>query len=133
MNKGFFGSLFDFSFTSFVTTKIIPILYGISLLSVVLVAIALFIRGGGGVLAGVFVLVFGVIYARVVMETIIVFFRIAEHTRDTARALTTAAALSVAAPPAATPAPGGSVSPARPPVSSEIRFDTETGKPLDQP
>src|SRR5690348_8821625 len=99
MNKGFFGSLFDFTFTSFVTTKIIPILYGLSLLSVVVVAIALFTRGGGGFLAGLLVLVFGVIYARVVMETIIVFFRIAEHTRDTARALTAAGSLPLAAPP----------------------------------
>jgi hypothetical protein len=86
-DKGFFGSLFDFSFDSFITTKLVPILYGLALVAVVLTAIGLFTRGGAGILLGLIVLGFGTIYARVVMETIIVFFRIAEHTRDMAAAL----------------------------------------------
>jgi hypothetical protein len=88
MEKGFFGSLFDFSFQSFITTKLIPVLYGLALLAVVLSAIGLLTRGGAGVILGILVLVFGTIYARVLMETIIVFFRIAEHTRDMAESLT---------------------------------------------
>jgi Domain of unknown function (DUF4282) len=86
-DKGFFGSLFDFSFESFITTKLVPVLYGLALVAVVLTAIGLFTRGGAGILLGLIVLAFGTIYARVVMETIIVFFRIAEHTRDMAAAL----------------------------------------------
>lgn len=86
-DKGFFGSLFDFSFESFITTKLVPILYVLALVSVVLSAVILFTRGGAGFVLGILVLVFGTIYARVVMETIIVFFRIAEHTRDMAAAL----------------------------------------------
>jgi Domain of unknown function (DUF4282) len=86
-DKGFFGSLFDFSFESFITTKLVPVLYGLALVAVVLTAIGLFTRGGAGILLGLIVLAFGTIYARVMMETIIVFFRIAEHTRDMAAAL----------------------------------------------
>ena len=119
MNKGFFGSLFDFSFTSFITTKIVPALYGIWLVGIVLFAVLLMFRGGSDFLGGILLLVFGVIYARVVMETVIVFFRIAEHTRDTAHALR---ALHPAEP----------MTDQQLPVS-EVRFDTQTGRPLDQP
>jgi uncharacterized protein DUF4282 len=86
-DNGFFGALFDFSFESFITTKLVPILYGLALVAVVLSAIGLFTRGGAGILLGLIVLGLGAIYARVVMEMIIVFFRIAEHTRDMAAAL----------------------------------------------
>ncbi|HET6849618.1 MAG TPA: DUF4282 domain-containing protein [Gaiellales bacterium] len=112
---GFFGALFDFSFTSFITTKLIPVLYGIVLVMIVLSAIGLLTRGGVGVILAIFLLAFGVIYARVIMETIIVFFRIAEHTRDTAAAIR---ALSQSAP--AGP----------PPAQSGPRFDPQTGQPL---
>jgi hypothetical protein len=117
VEKGFFGSLFDFSFESFVTTKLVPVLYGIALLGVVLASIGLMTRGTAGLILGVLFLGVGVIYARVLMETIIVFFRIAEHTRDMANAMRGTAP----SPPLAAPVP-----------SSEVRFDSQTGKPLDQ-
>jgi hypothetical protein len=105
MEKGFFASLFDFSFQSFITTKLIPILYALGLLGVLLVGLVLIFRGGASVIGGIFVLVFGAIYVRVILETTIVFFRIAEHTRDTANALRS----PDAPPPASPPAPPAEV------------------------
>jgi hypothetical protein len=92
MQKGFFASLFDFSFTEFITIKIIKILYGIII-----------------VLAGIFVLFFivtgfrasaamGILYiilsplvfflyviiARVWLEIVIVIFRIEDNTKKMA-------------------------------------------------
>jgi hypothetical protein len=71
-----------------------------ALIGVVLVGLVLIFRGGAGVIGGIFVLVFGVIYVRVLLETTIVFFRIAEHTRDTANALRSPASPPPSAPPA---------------------------------
>ena len=115
-NANFFGALFDFSFTSFITTKLIPVLYGIWLVLIVLSAVIFLTRGGAGIIFAVITLVLGVIWARVVMETIIVFFRIAEHTRDTAYALRSFAPTVTTGPPSP-PEPGG-------------RFDPQTGQPL---
>ena len=57
------------------------------MISVVLTAIVFLTRGAAGVVAAIIVLIFGTIYARVLMEMIIVFFRIAEHTRDMAASM----------------------------------------------
>ena len=96
--KGFFGTLFDLSFSEFITTKLIKILY---ILLLVLVAIGfviaffgslvtMFSRGGflqgllGVVLAPVGALIY-VILARMWMELVIVLFRIAENTTEMVR------------------------------------------------
>jgi len=85
--KGFFSSLFDLSFSSLVTTKIIKVLYVITLvligLGYVFFTVSAFAADSG---AGVFVLVivgpllalFYTVYARVLMEIIIALFRIME-------------------------------------------------------
>jgi len=94
-HKGFLGALFDMSFSEFVTTKLIKLLYIILL---ILIAIALVVAeiGGlvrmfshGGFLQGLLMIViapFGallyVIVARMWMEIVIVLFRIAENTTD---------------------------------------------------
>ena len=89
--KGFFGSLFDFSFTALVTSKVIKVLYGLSIVGAAILAIALIVAGfrnSAGL--GVFTLIIGaplafliyVIYARVLLEIIIVIFRISEHTAE---------------------------------------------------
>jgi glycerol-3-phosphate acyltransferase PlsY len=94
-DKGFLGALFDLSFSEFVTTKLVKILY---ILLLILVAIGLVIGlitsvislfSRGGFLAGLMGLIFTpigaliwVIMARVWMEIIIVVFRIAENTSD---------------------------------------------------
>jgi hypothetical protein len=89
--KGFFGSLFDFSFKSFVTPKIIKVLYVLFTIWTALVALVLLIVGfrTGGVAAGLFMLIIVVpIYVlltlglwRVVLEAFMVVFRIYEETK----------------------------------------------------
>ncbi len=93
--KNFVSSLFDFSFTSFITIKLIKVLYFLAMLlagitSLMAIAAAFNINAGVGVLAlvlspVVFLLV--LTYARVTLELIIVFFQIEAHTRSTALAL----------------------------------------------
>ena len=91
--KGFLGSLMDLSFTSFVTTKLIKVMY---ILDMVLIGlIALLIIGAGfatsPILGFVFIItvaplfvLFALIYTRVILELIIVLFRIAENTAEMA-------------------------------------------------
>ena len=89
--KGFFGSLFDFSFKSFVTPKIIKVLYVLFTLWTALVALILLIVGfrTGGLAGGLFMLIIVVpIYVlltlgvwRVVLEAFMVIFRIYEETK----------------------------------------------------
>jgi hypothetical protein len=96
--KGFFSTLFDLSFSEFITTKLIKILY---ILLLILVAIGfvvaffgslitMFSRGGfvQGLLGIVLVPIGALIYiilARMWMELIIVVFRIAENTTELVR------------------------------------------------
>jgi Domain of unknown function (DUF4282) len=89
--KGFFGSLFDFSFKSFVTPKIIKVLYVLFTIWTALVALILLIVGfrTGGLAGGLFMLIIVVpIYVlltlgvwRVVLEAFMVIFRIYEETK----------------------------------------------------
>lgn len=95
---GFFQALFDFSFTEFVTSKIIKLLYGLSIAFSALIALILIIIGfsahvGLGVLTLLIVapLIFliSVIYSRVLLEIIIVIFRIADHAAEIAKKIRT--------------------------------------------
>lgn len=90
---GFLNSLFDFSFTSFLTSKIIKLLYGLSiavagLLCLFLIMTGFEISSSIGVITLLIVapLVFFllVVYARVMLEMIIVIFRISEHAAEVA-------------------------------------------------
>jgi len=89
--KGFVGSLFDFSFSNFITTTIIKIIYGLALLGVILGFLGYGIMGlillfndaaVQGLVMMVIVapmfLVFGIIGARVYCELLVLMFRIAE-------------------------------------------------------
>jgi len=89
--KGFLGSLFDFSFTSLVTPKIIRVLYILFTIWTALVGVILLVVGfeTGGMAGGlftliivepVFVLLTLGIY-RVVLEAFMVVFRIYEETK----------------------------------------------------
>jgi hypothetical protein len=91
MEKGFFGSLFDISFTSFITTKIIKFLYVLALIIVGLFALIFVVAAfRASAAAGVFTLVIlapllsliYIVYARVTLELIIQIFRIVELLRD---------------------------------------------------
>ncbi len=83
--RGFMTALFDYSFTSFVTPKIIKVLYllatiVVALSTLVLVLAAFSNSGGAGILTLVIVaplfFLISMIYARVLLELVIVFFRI---------------------------------------------------------
>ena len=85
--KGFFASLFDLSFSSLVTTKVIKVIYVLTLIAIGLFALALVITGfHTSAAAGVLVLLvvapvvslFYVVYARVLLEFVIAVFRIME-------------------------------------------------------
>lgn len=130
--KGFLGSLFDLRFKSFITVRLIPVLYVLTLVGLVIayvvIAIAIF-RGGGGVatvspsgelettggggnpalgvlwllvLGPLLFLLYTLVY-RVVFELIIVIFRIFENTRDQLEL--TRAASGGGAPPGSSAAP----------------------------
>jgi len=94
-NKGFFKRLFDFSFSEFITTDLIKLLYGLAMVMAG-VWILGFITAGFGTHPAVGLLflivspllfVLFVIFARVCLELIIVTFQIAENTKDSAEAL----------------------------------------------
>lgn len=83
------GSLLDFSFTHFVTMRIIPILY---IVAIVLAGIGsvIFAFSGftQGAMSGIFTLIiapiifaFYVVMSRIWLEFVVVVFRIAENTR----------------------------------------------------
>ena len=84
-HRSFFSSLFDYSFSSFVTPRIIRILYVLATILISLWTLALVLAGfnissGAGlvmlVVVGPLLFLISMIYARVGLELIIVFFRI---------------------------------------------------------
>jgi len=131
-DRGFFSRLFDFSFSTFVTTSIVKALFIFGLLVDGLFCIGVVVGfgqiGGGYVALGLFValLLFFVwaIWIRVFLETVIVFFRIAENTAITANALgnggNPGSGGFLAPPPAVSPLPlpPTPALPSRPPAAS---------------
>ena len=96
--KGFFSSLFDFSFQSFITSKIIRILFILSIIGAGLCYLMMIIVGfqasaAIGVLnlliIGPIVFLLIVIYARVILEIIMVVCSIAENVGSIARQTST--------------------------------------------
>ncbi len=83
--KGFFGALFDFSFSEFLTPKIIKVLYGIGLALAAIGALVFIVAGfHRGVGIGIIFLIISplvfLLYAlvvRIYLEILIVMFRIA--------------------------------------------------------
>ena len=86
-SRNFVGSMFDFSFSEFITTKIVKFLYILAVAIVGLVALAGIIAGfsqGAGI--GILALLLAPVYfmimliaARIWLELVIVVFRIAEN------------------------------------------------------
>ncbi len=91
--SGFFGQLFDFSFTEFVTTRIIKVLFGLAIFFSVVIAIIIIVSAFyDSTAAGAVALVLSplwillcVVVARVILEIVVVMFRIAEHVGDIAK------------------------------------------------
>ena len=89
--RGFLSALFDFSFTSFVTTKIIRVLYILIMIVVVLAAlvytiIAFRLSARFGLLTLIIgdplFIIIVMAFWRLVLESFVVIFRIAEDTRE---------------------------------------------------
>lgn len=83
-SRGFLSSLFDLSFTSLVTTKVIKLIYVLSMIAIGLVALG-FVVGAFAQSAGLGVVtllvlaplvsLFYLIYVRVFLEVVIALFR----------------------------------------------------------
>jgi hypothetical protein len=145
MERGFFASLFDLSFTSFVTTRIIKVLYVLALIGIGLTMLV-FIIGGfhESAAVGLLVLLIGagllyVIYTRVFLEFIIQVFRITELLRDQTelqRAAFAGGTVPVAPAPAAPapPAPSATTPATCPhcgqPTTPGAHFCRSCGRPL---
>ena len=86
--KGIIGTLFDLSFTEFVTTRVIKVLFVIGIVFAAIGAVGLIVGGfAGGAVKGLVCLILSplvfllyVLLARIWCELIIVMFRIAENT-----------------------------------------------------
>lgn len=104
--KGLFAGLFDFSFTTFITLKFLRVIYIILLVLIALGALAFLAAGlseGGGTAVATIIFVplialLYLVFARIYMELIALFFRIGESTSIMAAHLT-----------GGTPPSGGSV------------------------
>lgn len=91
--KGFIGALFDLSFSSFITTKLIKVLYILAMIGAGLEALAVIGVGfARGSMFGLVMLILSpivffaiVILARVYMELVMVIFRAAELLADIAK------------------------------------------------
>jgi hypothetical protein len=92
-SASFFETLFDFSFSEFVTETVVRILYIVAILLAGVGALGIIISGfANGIGSGVFALIFApilfifwVLLARVGMEIFVVIFRIADYLREIAR------------------------------------------------
>lgn len=91
--SNFLQILLDLSFSSFITEKIIPAIYVLSVLALALIALFFIAEGFTlGVAEGILILIIvaplffivGVVYVRVTLEFLIVVFRIADHVREIA-------------------------------------------------
>ena len=79
-DKGFIGALFDFSFTSFITTKIIKILYIlIGIGCVIWLISATIMQGFVGFIGGLIGAVVVFLFSRVYLELMIVLFQMADN------------------------------------------------------
>ena len=94
-NKGFLAALLDFSFSSFITTKLVRWIYILIVVVATLVS-AIMILGafadgiGRGLLALIIVPLFAAItvaFYRIFLELAIVLFRSVEYQRETAEAV----------------------------------------------
>jgi Domain of unknown function (DUF4282) len=125
--RSFFSSLFDISFTSFVTMRIIKVVYVITLLLIGLAALAFVVAAFAESVAGGLVVLLivapllsllYVIYARVLLELVMAIFRIMENTGEQVGLLRAQAGGAAAAPTTpldvASPPPSGP-SPSSPP------------------
>lgn len=113
--KGFFAALFDFSFSQFITTKLIKLLFILGLIFIAFGYLTMVIGGfAQGFATGLFLLLIGgpfvvliqIIVLRVWLELVIVLFRIVEHTGILAGKATGGGPPPSTPPPPSEPPPG---------------------------
>lgn len=88
-NKGFFGKLFDFSFSSFVAPQIVGVLYALGLIGAALFVMSTvftvmqydFMAGLGTLVMALFGLLIYTIFLRTSLESFMAIIRTAESTR----------------------------------------------------
>lgn len=120
--KGFFGALFDFSFTSFVTLKFLKVIYGALVVVILIGGLTFFVvgvaRGGGGIAFSIVVVplvtLLYLVLVRICMELVALFFRIGEHTSVIANALASGRYGDSAPPSYGLPTPGPAPTPSWP-------------------
>jgi hypothetical protein len=89
-DKGFFALLFDFSFSEFITEKVIRFLYAIAVIAAAIASLGMLVNGirmlGDSILTGLGMIIITplafilyVIVARVYLELIMVIFHIEDH------------------------------------------------------
>jgi len=86
--KGFFASLFDFGFTSFITLKFLRLIYGVLVVLILLIGVGAFLgsisQGGIYILIAIIIVpivtLLYLVLTRVSMEIVALFFRIGENT-----------------------------------------------------
>lgn len=94
-SKGFFASLFDFGFTSFITLRFLRVIYIVLMAVIFITGLILFFtgftRGAAGIAFSLIVVpivtLLYLVIARIYMELIAIFFRIGENTTQMAQAL----------------------------------------------
>ena len=87
---GFFQSLFDFQFESLIVTRIVPVIYAIGVIGAALWGLfflfAGITNGGSPAIIAIIVAPLGflaaVIYLRVILEAVLVLFRISDHVSE---------------------------------------------------
>jgi len=94
--KDFFTELFDLSFKSFITPKIIKLLYIIAIIASSIEGLIMLVNGVNlmnelpfygflFVILAFLIPLLGIIFSRVILETIIVFFNIEKNTVEIAK------------------------------------------------
>ena len=92
-SDSFIETLFDFSFTTFVSETVVKVLYALAIVLAAVSALGIIVSGfASGFGAGIFALVFApilfivwVLLARIMLEVFIVIFRIADFLRANER------------------------------------------------
>jgi hypothetical protein len=95
-SRGLFGSLFDFGFTSFITLRFLRVIYAILVALVLLIGLAILVGGlaqGGlvavaAVIAAPLAALLYLIFIRIALEAVALFFRIGENVSLIAESLT---------------------------------------------
>jgi hypothetical protein len=141
--KGFFPSLFDIGFTSWITPRVIKVLYVLGMVGIALFLVIIIIASfANDPASGIFVLLIvaplggllWLIFWRMYLEGILVLFRIMEHTGAMAAQ---SGAMPAGGPPAPTPGFAGPPSPgalgAAPPPTAPARPEAAPAAPAAPP